>query len=98
MTLILNQIEIDHMLRGSGGIVDAEILKLALAVELEAKRLAPVDTGRLRASVTHQMGVDATGPVGFVGSPVEYAIYQEMGTRFQSGTPFLRPALQSVKL
>jgi HK97 gp10 family phage protein len=30
-----------------------------------------------------------------VETDVEYAIYQEMGTRYQSGTPFLKPSGES---
>lgn len=61
----------------------------AIAVENEAKKLSPVDTGRLRSSLSHDS--DESGCV--VGTNVEYGAYQEFGTRYQSGTSYLRPGL-----
>ena len=46
--------------------------------EKHAKQLAPVDTGNLRNSITHK--IDPLEQVVYVGSNVEYAVYQEMGT------------------
>lgn len=57
--------------------------------ETYAKQLAPVDTGRLRNSIEHHAeGTDTM----VVETDVEYATYQELGTRYQSGTPFIRPS------
>lgn len=70
--------------------------KLALQVETAAKRLAPVDTGRLRSSIEHSLSGNGDGMRADIYSTVNYAIYQELGTRYQSGTPFLRPALHQV--
>lgn len=53
-----------------------------------AKSLCPVDTGRLRSSITYEVE-DLTVRIG---SDVEYAIYVEMGTRSQRARPYLRPA------
>lgn len=39
--------------------------------ETYAKKLCPVDTGRLRSSITHQLASDGASVV--VGSNVEYA-------------------------
>lgn len=61
-----------------------------------AKGFAPVDTGALRDSIHTQPGVDAIGPYCDVVDGVSYGIYQELGTRFQSGTPHLRPALGAL--
>ena len=71
----------------------------------DAKQRAPVDQGRLMSSIgseEHPDGifeVSRTGSqiVGKVGSRVEYASYQEYGTRYQSGKPYLRPALEAKK-
>jgi HK97 gp10 family phage protein len=65
----------------------------AIAIESEAKRLAPRDTGRLAASITHDS--DETGCV--VGTNVPYGVHQELGTRYQNGTPFLVPGLMNAK-
>lgn len=60
--------------------------------ESAAKQEAPVDTGRLRNSIEHHAeGKDKM----IVSTNVEYAIYQEMGTRYQSGTPFIKPSGES---
>ena len=71
---------------------------LALRVEREAKKRAPVDTGRLRASITHRVyPVGSTKLVAEVGTNVEYAAAQEYGTRH--GLPprrYLGGALQAV--
>lgn len=53
-----------------------------------AKSLCPVDTGRLRSSISYEVE-DLTVRIG---SDVEYAIYVEMGTRYQRARPYLRPA------
>ena len=53
----------------------------ALLVHNEAKRLAPVDTGRLRASITPEVRGDGKVVQGIVGSNVQYAAYMEAGTR-----------------
>lgn len=76
--------------------VGAHLLQVGLQVETAAKRLAPVDTGRLRSSITTNMHVDSEGPVVVIGTDVDYAVYQEFGTSRQAGTPFLRPALEQV--
>ena len=63
-----------------------------------AKSLAPVDTGNLRNSIDHQMDGDDTV---VVGTNVEYAIYQEMGTSRISaangGKGYMRPAANDYK-
>lgn len=79
-----------------GKMVDKEKLEklvreAAMAVEGDAKRFAPVDTGRLRNSIHYAKSGDLEY---MVGTDVEYGIYQEFGTRYQSGTPFLRPAVE----
>jgi HK97 gp10 family phage protein len=51
-----------------------------MKVTRDAKQLAPVDTGRLRASITPS--VRGTKVVeGIVGSNVKYAPYMELGTK-----------------
>lgn len=57
--------------------------------ESQAKMLSPVDTGRLRNSIEHHAENETTM---VVETDVEYAVYQEMGTRYQRGTPFIKPS------
>jgi HK97 gp10 family phage protein len=62
-----------------------------------AKRLAPVDTGRLRASISEELRHDGEGLVEVVGTDVDYAPYVELGTVHQHAQPFLLPAAQQAK-
>ena len=55
----------------------AAVLFVGLRVEREAKRRAPVDTGRLRASITTRVVPGARGPVAEIGTNVNYAAAQE---------------------
>ena len=71
----------------------ANILKACLIVEGDAKRICPVDTGRLRSSITHEVDLFS----GKVGSNVEYAAYVELGTVKMAARPYLRPALEMNK-
>jgi phage gpG-like protein len=53
-----------------------------LLVTRDAKRYAPVDTGRLRASITPEVRVSGPTTVqGIVGSNVSYAPFVELGTK-----------------
>lgn len=53
----------------------------AKEVERLAKRYAPVETGRLRASIRTERKWTLRGPGYTVGSPLDYAWYVEDGTR-----------------
>lgn len=53
-----------------------------LVVTADAKRLAPVDTGRLRASITPEVRqADDKTVIGVVGTVVKYAAAMELGAR-----------------
>ena len=56
--------------------------KCGLVAEGHAKRLAPVDTGHLRNSITHTLDTDdLTAIIGTpIGTSIEYAAYVELGT------------------
>ena len=70
------------------------VRKASLDVEADAKQRAPVDTGALRNSIAARM----IGPLtAEIVCGVEYGIYQEYGTRFQAGTPFLTPAVDAIR-
>lgn len=66
-------------------------------VEADAKRNAPVDTGRLRSSIAHRLEKLKNVLRGIVGTRVEYASYQEFGTSKMAAHPFLFPALEANK-
>ena len=61
---------------------------IGLTAEKYAKEIVPVDTGRLRNSITHAV----EGKDVFVGSATEYAASVEYGTIKQKAQPYLRPA------
>ena len=56
-----------------------------LLVQRSAKIKAPVDTGRLRASITPEVRWQGNKAVGIVGSNVIYAPFVELGTRQNLG-------------
>ncbi len=73
------------------------ILAACLFVEGDAKKRAPVDTGKLRNSISHRVVTDYTGVVGEVGTNVEYGPFMEFGTRYVVPRPFLTPAANENK-
>ena len=95
-TIIFDDGELADLLQGPDGPVYKMILKTVIRIEGVAKSLCPVDTGRLRSSIQHQIALDAGEITGRVGTNVEYAPYVEFGTRKWVGKPFLIPALYTV--
>lgn len=61
------------------------LVRICVRWELEAKRRIPVETGFARNSVTHEVGKDADGHFGAVGSNADYAKYLEFGTEHIAG-------------
>ena len=62
-----------------------------MVIERSAQDNCPVDTGRLRNSISNTVnGGDYSVDVG---SRVEYAIYVEMGTRKMAARPYLKTGL-----
>ena len=75
---------------------DSAARESAVEARDAARVLCPVDTGRLRNSITHQQYDDNTE---VVGTNVEYGPYVELGHHSPSGKmvagkPFLRPAAE----
>jgi len=63
---------------------------IGMQAENYAKMECPVDTGRLRNSITHEQENENTE---VIGTNVEYAPYVEMGTSKSRAQPFLEPAV-----
>lgn len=88
--------KLDQVIRDVRG---AEFLRsmrgAVLVLERDAKLFAPVDTGRLKASITsevRQSGIGNSMTVqGVVGTVVKYAPYMEFGTGTIVGRPPHRP-------
>lgn len=88
-----------RLLESEEGPVAKDLLRRLIKVERAAKRLCPVDTGRLRSSITHDPDLrrDEQGLYGVVGTNVEYAPHVEFGTSRMRAQPFLRPALDAAR-
>jgi len=92
----IDRAAIEQLLVSPQGPVAREIALIAQEVVNLAKLLVPVDTGRLRSSITFVMGT-ANGLVfAEVGTNVDYAPHVEFGTKFMSAQPYLIPALIRV--
>lgn len=65
----------------------------------EAKRLVPVDTGRLRDSITADTKGEAGRSIatGDIVADAPYAGFVEFGTVRQAPQPFMRPALRKYR-
>lgn len=83
--------------------LQAEVVPLVEAAmekgEEAARSYAPVDTGRLRASIDRTTPAHLEGDevVGEYGTRVEYAEYVEYGTERGPEQPFLRPSIDAMK-
>jgi hypothetical protein len=88
--------ELRALLEGPAGPVAKDLVKRALKCQATAKRLCPVDTGRLRSSIAWRLETDARGLHAVVGTGVTYAAYVEFGTRYMRARPYLRPALMEA--
>lgn len=85
--VVFNDLALQRLLEGPEGQVAVDLERRAINVESQAKVNATganggprVQTGRLRASIRHQLDRDARGLVARIGSNVEYARYVEEGT------------------
>ena len=58
--------------------------------QAKAMRLAAVDTGFMKRSIT--MRLDISGLAGYITAGAEYSPYLEYGTRKMDAQPFMRPA------
>lgn len=71
---------LNRILRGRDGPVVRKAVADAVAVVQEARRLAPVDTGRLRNSINYQLRMGPDGPVTDINTTVAYAGWVHRGT------------------
>lgn len=95
--------KLDGMISGSLKTEASQVVrKTALDILATAQALAPVDTGYLKNSLgvggpDNVFEVEDGGLVCVVGTAVEYANFQEWGTRFVPAHPFLTPAVEAVR-
>jgi len=74
-------------------VVSAIIHKAAFDVEANAKDIVPVDTGKLKNSITCEF---PSQTIAIIAPHTDYAIYVEIGTRRQRAKPYMRPAAEKV--
>lgn len=87
----INEPALRALLQGPNGLVWRDIQTRSNRVQNAAKRLCPWDEGRLRASIDVEMRVSRLGPIGRIGTNVEYAIYVHEGTGIYAGRGLIRP-------
>ena len=66
------------------------LVSIGMTAEGHAKKKCPVDTGRLRNSIS--TAVDDSEEAAYIGTNVEYAPDVELGTSRMAARPFLKPA------
>lgn len=68
------------------------IYKGAFLIERESKMRAPVDTGRLRASIS----TDIRPMTATISTNTNYAVYVHDGTRYIKSNPFMKDGAASA--
>lgn len=64
-------------------------------LQASAMKFAPVDTGYLKRNI--HLSIENSGMTARISSDASYAAYQEYGTRYQTGTPHVKPAYNKQK-
>lgn len=81
----------DEVIEALGTAIARALEAIGIEAESDAAHLCPVDTGRLRNSITHT--IDADEKVAIVGSNVSYSIPVHQGHHGKPGQPFLTDAV-----
>jgi hypothetical protein len=91
VNLQINYAAVRALLTNPRGDVAHELLRRGHNVESLAKKYAPVNTGRLRASINTRLVTYAGNLAVLVGTNVNYAMYQHEGTGIYGphGTPIV---------
>lgn len=75
-----------HIDAAAGQTIDT----LLAAIEIDAKRLVPVDTGELRSEISTEKDTETSGRLI---ADTDYAAYVELGTSRAPAQSFMRPAV-----
>lgn len=78
--VVMDEAALRELLYGPTGPIMADLGRRGRNVESEAKRLAPVDKGRLRADIWSEVGIVDGAPTARIGSSVDYALEVHEGT------------------
>lgn len=81
----------DEVIEALGVAMGRALEAVGIEAESDAANLCPVDTGRLRNSITHT--IDADEKVAIIGTSTEYAEYVHNGTSTHKAQPFLTDAV-----
>jgi len=81
----------DEVIEELGVAIGRALEAIGIEAESDAAKLCPVDTGRLRNSITHSILEDEQ--VAVIGTNVEYAEYVHNGTSTHKAQPFLTDAV-----
>ena len=73
--------------------MDKAVKKSAYLIEGESKKVTPVDTGRLRASISSAFSVLQA----IISPHTNYAVYVHEGTRFMQGRPYMKWGVEKAK-
>ena len=80
----------DEFLAETEAAIVRALERIGLRAERNAKSYCPVDTGRLRNSISHA----TTDTRAIIGTNVEYAPYVELGSsKRRTPHPYLKPAV-----
>lgn len=81
----------DEVIEELGVAIARGLEAIGIEAESDAANLCPVDTGRLRNSITHT--IDGDEPAAIIGTSTEYALYVHEGVHGRPGQPFLTDAV-----
>lgn len=79
----------DEVIDALGTAIIRGLEAIGIEAESDAAAICPVDTGRLRNSITHTLD----DKHAYIGTNVEYARYVHEGVHGRKGQPFLRDAI-----
>lgn len=93
----IKQANIRKMFSDPKGSLARGVFRMSKKVERRAKRLAPVDKGQLRASITSHVVFRGGLPIGRIGTNVKHALWVHNGTGIYGprGVP-IRPKTAKV--
>jgi hypothetical protein len=80
-TFVINRVALRQTLFGNTGPVGRDLALKSQRVVNAAKRLCPVDTSRLRASIRYQLFFSNESIYSLVGTDVAYALFVHEDTR-----------------
>lgn len=95
--IVFDEAALTQLFDSTEGPIGKELARRAIKVESAAKRGTPVDTGRLRSSMTHELGREGGDLVARIGTNVDYAVHVEFGTRYMAARAMLRNALTAAR-